>query len=114
MASDNELQRLYEKEEVIKARIRKLKSKLRADDRRDDTRRKILAGATVLEWAASDNDFSIRLMAELNRFLVRDADRALFNLPERGHTAELAPRKPPARVSEARDLTHSAPELERA
>jgi hypothetical protein len=35
----------------------------------------------VLEWAARDNDFSAKLMAELKIFLVRDADRTLFGLP---------------------------------
>jgi hypothetical protein len=35
----------------------------------------------VLQWAARDNDFSVKLMTELKAFLVRDADRALFGLP---------------------------------
>jgi hypothetical protein len=39
--------------------------------------------AAVLQWAAKDNDFSAKLMAELKIFLVRDADRALFGLPLR-------------------------------
>jgi hypothetical protein len=35
----------------------------------------------VLEWAKRDSEFSSRLMVELKRFLVRDADRELFDLP---------------------------------
>lgn len=77
----NKLNRLIEQRESIKARIRQEEIKLRADERRTDTRRKVLAGAAVLEWAKQDKEFSARLMAELRRFLVRDVDRELFGLP---------------------------------
>jgi hypothetical protein len=84
--ADNRLKRLIEKREAVNARIKQEQSKLRADERRSDTRRKVLAGATVLEWAKSDSEFSSRLMMELKRFLVRDADRALFDLPPLSNT----------------------------
>ena len=77
----SKLNRLKEQHQVIKARIREEESKLRDYERKLDTRRKVLAGATVLEWAKRDSDFSARLMMELKTFLVRDGDRALFNLP---------------------------------
>lgn len=44
------------------------------------TRRKVLAGAAVLEWARKDSEFSARLMQELEAFLVRNPDRELFGL----------------------------------
>lgn len=87
---DNKLKRLIEKRDAVNARIKQEQNKLRSNERRSDTRRKILVGATVLQWAARDKEFSKLLMAELGKFLVRDADRALFSLPsskERPHEA---------------------------
>jgi hypothetical protein len=77
----SKLKQLIEKREAVNARIKKEEAKLRANERRSDTRRKILAGATVMEWAKRDGEFSNKLMAELKRFLVRDDDRELFGLP---------------------------------
>ena len=76
----DKLKQLIEKREAINARIRKEQNRAKEGERKNDTRRKILAGAAVLEWAAKDNEFSTQLMTELKRFLVRDADRALFGL----------------------------------
>jgi hypothetical protein len=81
MKMDSKLKRLIEKREAVNARIKLEQNKLRAGERRSDTRRKVLAGATVLEWAKRDSEFSSRLMTELKRFLTRDADRELFGLP---------------------------------
>ena len=77
----SKLNRLIEQRNAVNARIQQEQNKLRAGERKSDTRRKVLAGATVLEWAKRDNEFSSRLMAELKAFLVRDDDRALFGLP---------------------------------
>ncbi|MGA2903175.1 MAG: mobilization protein [Candidatus Korobacteraceae bacterium] len=79
--ANSKLKRLVEKRDAVNARIKLEQNKLRSNERKSDTRRKILAGATVLQWAERDSEFSSRLMAELKRFLVRDADRALFGLP---------------------------------
>jgi len=79
--ANNKLQRLIEKRNAVNALIQQEQNKLRASERKSDTRRKVLASATVLEWAKRDGDFSSRLMVELKRFLVRDDDRALFGLP---------------------------------
>jgi hypothetical protein len=70
----DKLRKLMEKREAIAARIRQEQNKLKAGERRADTRRKILAGAAVLEWAERDSEFSAKLFQELGRFLVRDAD----------------------------------------
>jgi hypothetical protein len=77
----NKLKRLVEQRNALNARIRQEENKLRAGERKTDTRRKILAGATVLEWAKRDSDFATKLNAEMKAFLVRDADRVLFNSP---------------------------------
>lgn len=74
------LKLLIEKREAVNAQIKKEQGKLRAVERKSDTRRKVLAGAAVLEWAKRDSEFSSRLMTELKTFLVREDDRALFGL----------------------------------
>ena len=78
--ADNKLKLLIEKRNAVNARIKREQTKLKSDERRSDTRRKVLAGAAVLEWAKRDYEFSRQFVAELNRFLVRDADRAIFGL----------------------------------
>jgi hypothetical protein len=75
------LNRLVEQRNAINERIRQEENKLRASERKSDTRRKVLAGATVLEWAKRDSAFGSALIGELKAFLVRDDDRALFGLP---------------------------------
>jgi hypothetical protein len=90
--ANSKLQRLIEKRDAVNARIKQQQNKLRADERRTDTGRKVLASATVLEWAKRDSEFSPRLMAELKRFLVRDADRALFDLPPLASAEDQRPR----------------------
>jgi hypothetical protein len=87
----SKLNRLIERRNAVNARIRQEENKLRASERKSDTRRKVLAGATVLEWAKRDSEFSSRLMAELRRFLVREDDRALFGLPPLPKPKEEAP-----------------------
>jgi hypothetical protein len=79
--ADTKLKKLIEQRDAVNTRIRREQNKQRAGERKSETRRKILAGAAVLELAKRDNDFATKLDAELKAFLVRDADRALFGLP---------------------------------
>lgn len=69
---------LYRKRDEMNARIRQEQAKKRSMDRKADTRRKVLAGAVVLEHAERDAAFKTELQTLLGRFLVRDDDRALF------------------------------------
>ena len=48
-------------------------------ERKQDTRRKILAGAWVLARADQDPEAARQLTQGLDGFLERDRDRALFN-----------------------------------
>ncbi len=113
MATDK-MKQLIEKRDAVNARIRREQNKLRSDERRKDTRRKILAGAAVLEWAARDSEFDAKLTHELGRFLVRETDRELFALPPAGGREGTAPRKPPKGAHAARDLAPEVPRLEEA
>jgi large subunit ribosomal protein L7/L12 len=49
--------------------------------RSDDTRRKILAGALVLDMMERDEAARHRFLERLDKYLKRADDRALFDLP---------------------------------
>jgi len=76
------------KEKVLKQRaalderLKKIAARERATERKSDTRRKVLAGAAVIDWAKRDSEFSQQLMGKLRGFLTRDYDRKLFGLPQ--------------------------------
>jgi hypothetical protein len=55
-----------------------------AGERAEDTRRKILMGALVLEMVERGEMTQADLMSKLDAFLVRDGDRKLFDLASRG------------------------------
>ena len=60
-----------------------MRSRESLEERKRETRRKILAGAMVLDRVAR-KDLSEKLFkADMDRFLERDQDRALFGLPPR-------------------------------
>jgi hypothetical protein len=68
---------LRAKDELIQAR--KLQAIMKKD-RASDTRRKILAGALVLEMMEKDEDTKNRFLARLDKYLTRADDRELFGL----------------------------------
>ena len=72
------LKQLKAQQQRLDARARALASR-RA--RQDDTRRKILIGATVLARIDTNQMDHTELDAWLDAHLTRDADRALFGLP---------------------------------
>lgn len=74
------LDELIKKREEVNARIRQEMAKRRSQTHKADTRRKVLAGAAVLDRAERDATFKAELDALLARFLVRPDDRALFQL----------------------------------
>jgi large subunit ribosomal protein L7/L12 len=71
------LQTLFEKQQIIKNRIASISSRIRSEQDKKLTRKKILIGAYFLEKYKSDES---KLSQLLNYFLVRDNDRALFGL----------------------------------
>jgi hypothetical protein len=79
----NKLDRLRDKKKIIAEQIRREENRLNAKKRKDETRRKILAGAAVLSEAEARADFKTFLFKLLDRFLTKQDDRALFNLPPR-------------------------------
>ncbi len=77
---ETKLKQLKTRQQRIEARARALASR-RA--RKEDTRRKILIGATVLARVDRDELDHADLLAWLDAHLTRDDDRALFELPPR-------------------------------
>ena len=78
MAQD-ERAKLLEKKARLDARLKALALQEQKQKRKDDTRRKIIAGALVLEHAELKPEFAGMLAALLNRYVTRPQDRALFH-----------------------------------
>lgn len=76
----NTLEKLLERQKVLKARIDREQAKARTKERKADTRRKILAGAAILDRAEKDEAARAELHRMLAGFLLRADDRALFGL----------------------------------
>jgi hypothetical protein len=76
---------LRAKEEAIHAR--KLESIMKKD-RASDTRRKILLGALLAGMMEEDENTKTRVMARLDKFLEKPADRDLFGLPAKQKPAK--------------------------
>ena len=88
--SNERIEKLRAQKEALATRIRREEAKVRTRERKDDTRRKILAGAAVLDEAEQKPEFNAQLVKLLSRFLSRPDDRALFGLP----ALPQAPQKP--------------------
>jgi len=73
----DKLQKLIDQRNQLEERIKRQKMKLDSQERQRDTRRKILAGAYLLEQYKDRPD---ELKSMLDKFLSRPADRELFNL----------------------------------
>lgn len=69
------------KRSQLTAQIKQLKARANKTQRQQDTRRKILAGAAVLDEAESHSAYKAALYELIERFYDRDDERALFDLP---------------------------------
>lgn len=103
------LARLEQKKAALEQQIRREKFRQSAQDRKTDTRRKILAGAIVLTHADIDATFHEALYDLLNRFLLPERDRALFGLPPLPATTPM-PEPLPLPASKK---THAATRIDR-
>ncbi len=80
MSKKSILEKLEEQRKKIEARIQAQRSRLKLRERKEDTRRKILIGAYMLDKVSRDEAGYTRLVAEMDPFLVRRLDRELFGL----------------------------------
>ena len=67
----------------LNSAISRVRGRLSAKERKADTRRKILVGSMVLTKSEDNQARRAALLAELDAYLDRDRDRALFELPPR-------------------------------
>ena len=78
------LEKLLEKREQLNAEIQKARARETAQKRKEDTRRKILLGALVIEMMDKGELDDGVIMKRLEGFLTRDIDRKLFDFPVKG------------------------------
>ncbi len=78
------LEKLLEKREQLNAEIQKARARETAQKRKEDTRRKILLGALVIEMMDKGELDDGVIMKRLEGFLTRDIDRKLFDFPIKG------------------------------
>lgn len=78
------IQKQEEEIKRLKALKRKAESRKRAKEReqqrKDDTRRKILIGACMLKITEENQENHDKLMLQLDRYLTDNRDRLLFDL----------------------------------
>lgn len=75
-----QLAKLETKKSQLDARIQKKKAQVRGQQRKDDTRRKIIAGALALEHMAHDKKFRAVMGALIEEHVTRENDKRLFDL----------------------------------
>ena len=71
------LKQLKAQKQAIEARER---TKQNEQQRKDDTRRKILLGSYLIKKMNANEANKEKILAELNEYLTEDRDRQLFNL----------------------------------
>ena len=72
------LKQLKAQKQAIEARE---KTKQKEQERKDDTRRKILLGSYLIKKMNDNEANKEKILAELSEYLVEDRDRKLFSLP---------------------------------
>lgn len=75
------LEKLKKQQEQLKARIQSLEAGQKTRERKKDMQRKILFGAYMLQRVKDGDPVALELQAKLAGYLIRDHDRALFELP---------------------------------
>ena len=76
---EERLAELKQEEAAVKAKIQRERAKLAEQRRKDDTRRKIIAGALALQH--KDEGFQATLRRLLDEYVTKPDERALFDLP---------------------------------
>ena len=78
----SELEKLLEKEKQLKAKIQAAKARERDNERKLETRRKILIGAMVLDGMKNSEEYETKIRQNLDKYLTKNKDRVLFGLAE--------------------------------
>ena len=80
---EERISELEKQRNQINARLQKERAKIAAQKRKDDTRRKIIAGAALLAHAEHDNTVKAQLWRILDQNVTRPKDRAMLGLSDK-------------------------------
>jgi hypothetical protein len=81
------LEKLKQRKEKLNAKIQTIEARLKTSERKIDVRKKILVGTYYLEHAEKNNSIEDLKLA-MDKFLKRDFDRELFELPPLSETMQ--------------------------
>lgn len=83
--TDERLKRLEQRREKINLEMKRLRQKAAQEERKRDSRRKIIAGAIALKHCEVQprSAFAETLRRLLSQYVEGDTERALFDLPHR-------------------------------
>jgi len=108
--AETALEKAQRKFEQAKAALDAIKARESAEERKKDTRRKIVLGGALLDLSKSDKEASA-LVSRLIAGLTRDHDKKLFEKPAKGNGAAepakveaQAPALAPAPVATKREV----------
>ena len=81
--AQTKIEKLREKAAQIDAQIKDIEARQRSQTRKNDTRRKIIAGALALHHLDKnpDDTFSRKLLRLLDEYVTKTYERKLFDLP---------------------------------
>ena len=93
------LEQLLEKRSQLNAQIQKIRARESSVKRKEDTSRKILLGALVMEMMSKGELDRSKIMKRLDGFLIREIDRKLFDFPvlEKGKASNVTGKSKPAK-----------------
>jgi len=94
--SQNRINKLQQKRQQIDAQLQDAKARQKQQKRKDDTRRKIIAGGLALSHAEAnpDSEFNHIMLRMIQHSVTRKSDRALFGLDPLPQTAAPDQTKP--------------------
>jgi large subunit ribosomal protein L7/L12 len=76
------LEQLRQKKDHLAARIQKIENSRKSNERKLDTRKKILIGSYYLDKAVKENSYDA-IVQIMDSYLTRNSDRKLFGLEPR-------------------------------
>ena len=77
------IEQIMKRRDELNAQLKALRIKEQAQNRKNDTRRKILIGSVILKMIKSGDMQQHKLDNIMDKYLDRDQDRALFDLPSK-------------------------------
>ena len=86
------LRKIEEKQARLKAEAQRVKARARETERKRETRRLILYGAMLKDRMARGEVPEKVILADMDKFLTRDHERALFGLPPRQNREKEGPQ----------------------